>query len=129
MDPIEYYKEAVFEKFADFEGRSRRSEFWSFYLVHMLIIIGLAMVGPRINIGFYLFTLILYSILSIIPALAVTVRRLHDTDRSGWWYLISFIPFIGGIIMIVFLVTEGTPGPNLYGEDPKDDDYYLEENY
>ena len=129
MDPIDYYKDAFFDRYADFSGRSRRAEFWSFYLIHVLIIIGLAIVGPRLSFGFYLFSIILYSMASIVPMLAVTVRRLHDTDRSGWWYFISFIPLVGSIILIIFLASEGTYGPNLYGDDPKEEEYLLEDHY
>jgi len=128
-DALDYYKEVVFERYADFNGRSRRAEFWYFYMVHMLIIIGMAMIGPRINIGFYIVGIAVYTVLTVIPTLAVTIRRLHDTEKSGWWYFISFIPIVGSIILIVFLATEGTYGTNLYGEDPKEEEYYLEEHH
>jgi uncharacterized membrane protein YhaH (DUF805 family) len=61
----------------------------------------------------------LYTLAVLLPSIAVTVRRLHDTDRSGWWILLGFIPIIGGIILLVFYVLEGTRGPNRFGPDPK----------
>ncbi|MDT7577550.1 MAG: hypothetical protein QOH17_3883, partial [Pseudonocardiales bacterium] len=61
----------------------------------------------------------LYSLAVLLPSLAVGVRRLHDTDRSGWWLLIGLIPIIGGIVLLVFFVLEGTRGPNRFGADPK----------
>ena len=129
-EAIDYYKDAIIEKYADFEGRARRSEFWYFYLIHMLIILGLAIAAPRISFSFYAAIIGLYTIATIIPTLSITVRRLHDIDKSGWWYLISLIPLVGGIILIVFLATEGTYGPNLYGPDPiEEEELLLEENY
>ena len=126
-EAVDYYKEVIFDKYADFTGRARRSEFWYFYLVHMMVIIGMALIGPRVNFGFYIALLVIYTMATIIPTIAVLVRRLHDTDKSGWWYFISFIPFVGSIILIVLLATEGTYGINLYGEDPKEEEYLLEE--
>lgn len=61
----------------------------------------------------------IYSLAILIPSIAVGVRRLHDTDRSGWWLLIAFVPCIGGIVLLVFAIQEGTNGANEYGEDPK----------
>jgi uncharacterized membrane protein YhaH (DUF805 family) len=61
----------------------------------------------------------LYGLAVLIPSIAVTVRRLHDTDRSGWWFLIQLIPIVGGIILLVFVCLEGTRGPNRFGADPK----------
>ncbi len=62
---------------------------------------------------------ILYTVATFIPNLAVTIRRLHDTDRSGWWALVAFVPFLGVIIILVLMALEGTSGSNTYGEDPK----------
>jgi uncharacterized membrane protein YhaH (DUF805 family) len=57
---------------------------------------------------------------TIIPSIAVGIRRLHDTDKSGWWLLIALIPLIGGLVLLFFFVSDGTSGPNQYGPDPKD---------
>jgi uncharacterized membrane protein YhaH (DUF805 family) len=62
---------------------------------------------------------VIYALAVLIPGLAVAVRRLHDTDRTGWWILIGLIPIVGFIVLIVFLATDGTPGPNRYGPSPK----------
>jgi uncharacterized membrane protein YhaH (DUF805 family) len=112
------------KKYADFTGRSRRKEYWSFFLlclagaVVLSIIEGIVGLGGTVA-GLYgpLTTLFLLALL--VPSIAVGVRRLHDTDRSGWWMLIGLVPFVGGIILLVFYVLEGTRGPNQYGPDPK----------
>jgi uncharacterized membrane protein YhaH (DUF805 family) len=116
-------------RYADFEGRSRRMEYWMFYLGQLILYTVLAvffvfvsvalgsagaeMAALIILIPFFLLMLALF-----IPTLAVTVRRLHDQDKSGWWILIQLIPF-GGLVLLVFMVLDGTPGPNQYGPDPK----------
>jgi uncharacterized membrane protein YhaH (DUF805 family) len=126
---MEWYL-AVLKKYTVFEGRARRKEFWYFALVNFLIFIPLTFIGLIIAVasarsdqfGYFalmFIPLFLYSLFIIIPSIAVTVRRLHDTNRSGWWYLINFVPWVGGIILFVFTVLDGTPGPNQYGPDPK----------
>ena len=117
-------------RYADFGGRSRRMEFWMFQLFQLLVygaafgifVMIAAVAGDRAAgemIGGVLFLLIVLIALALfIPALAVTVRRLHDQDKSGWWYLISLIPF-GSIVLLVFMCLEGDAGPNQYGPDPK----------
>lgn len=107
----------VLKKYAVFSGRARREEYWMFVLVNMIIAFVLGLFeglfgGPGI-IGY------IYSLAVFLPGIGVSIRRLHDTDRSGWWLLLSFIPLIGPIILIVFLATEGTTGDNQYGLDPK----------
>ena len=129
--------------YADFNGRARRSEYWFFTLVHSLlvilpIIIGLVMIvtasltqlhhpageAPRYgNVG--VFIILIFALLHLalfIPQLAVSVRRLHDTDKSGFFILIAFIPYvgvIGGIVLLVFYCMDSTPGYNQYGPNPK----------
>jgi len=107
----------VLKKYADFTGRARRTEFWMFYLFSFLVSLGLGIVeaifgGPGILGG-------LYGLVVLLPSLAVSVRRLHDTGRSGWWLLIFLIPLIGVIVLLVFAVQEGQRGDNAYGHDPK----------
>jgi uncharacterized membrane protein YhaH (DUF805 family) len=114
------------KRYAEFTGRSRRKEYWMFFLLILVasIVIGLVegLLGLSGMVGPYgpLSTLFLLAIL--IPSIAVGIRRLHDTDRSGWWMLISLVPLVGGIILLVFYVSEGTKGPNQYGPDPKGED-------
>lgn len=95
-----------FSKYADFNGRARRSEFWFFYLLTFVV-------GWIPYIGW------LASVALIIPSISVGARRLHDTGRSGWWQLLSLIPVIGTIVLIIWWASEGTPGANEYGENPK----------
>ncbi len=127
---IEWYKKVVFKNYGNFSGRARRSEYWYFMLAQFLIFIGFVMIGSLIGLifdspenGFFIAygLFVFYLLLMIIPYLAVVVRRLHDTGKSGWYYLVSFIPFIGGIWMLVLMCTEGDYGENDYGSDPKND--------
>jgi uncharacterized membrane protein YhaH (DUF805 family) len=121
---MEWYS-MVWQKYAQFDGRSRRKEYWMFVLINTIIycvlyIAGLAMLTRNTSIGgAILVACVVYSLAALIPSLAVGVRRLHDTNRSGWWILISLIPLIGGIWLIVLLATEGTPGDNQFGPNPK----------
>ncbi|MBO9559136.1 MAG: DUF805 domain-containing protein [Caulobacter sp.] len=112
-------------RYADFLGRSRRSEFWLFYLLNFLVTAGCVVGGliverttplPGDAIGFWLLNLLYLA--TIVPWLAVLVRRLHDIDKSGWWGLTALIPF-GIVVLITFLVREGVSGPNRFGPDPK----------
>ncbi|MFE9809318.1 DUF805 domain-containing protein [Streptomyces sp. NPDC005227] len=106
----------VLKKYAVFSGRARRQEYWMFFLFNVIIAIVLAIVGKVI--GTTLLSVI-YSLAVLLPGLGVAVRRLHDTDRSGWWILIALIPIVGTIILIVFLASEGKQQPNEYGPNPK----------
>lgn len=116
---MEWYLQ-VFKKYADFSGRARRQEYWMFFLINFLVCIVLGGVVPFI-LGQTLGTIVylVYCLAIFIPSLAVGVRRLHDTNRSGWWTLISFVPLIGAIVLLVFFATEGTRGDNQFGADPK----------
>ena len=106
-------------KYAVFSGRARRKEYWLFILIVGLItflvglIDGLAGTSPVLGL--------LYSLAIIVPILAVMVRRLHDTGRSGWWWFIQLVPIIGSIIFLVFLVLDSQEGDNKYGPNPKTD--------
>ncbi len=114
----------VWKKFAEFGGRSRRTEYWMFTLFNFIayIVLFAAAISLKraIGVGIILMLLYLvYALAGIIPSLAVSVRRLHDTGKSGWWLLISFIPLVGAIVMLFFLVSDSEPGPNVYGPNPK----------
>jgi uncharacterized membrane protein YhaH (DUF805 family) len=123
-------------RYADFSGRSRRKEYWMFalgiFIVYAVLLTLVAMGGlfssmgsagaaPQISaIGWIGIALLVIVALGIfIPSLALVVRRLHDQDKSGWFILIQFIPYIGGIIMLIFMCIEGTKGENRFGPDPK----------
>ena len=113
----------VLKKYAVFSGRSRRAEYWYFVLFNLIAIIVLSLIDTLLGTfnvvqGVGLLSGI-YSLAVLIPSLAVTVRRLHDVDRTGWWILIYLIPLIGVIVLLVFALTPGTPGSNSYGPDPK----------
>ena len=112
----------VLKKYAVFDGRARRQEYWMFFLVNLGISVAIGVVlgvltavtGTRMAGISYL-----YSLAVLIPSLAVGVRRLHDTDKSGWWLLLVLVPFVGAFVVIYFLAQPGTVGPNQYGPDPK----------
>ena len=109
----------VLKKYAVFSGRARRKEFWMFFLFNLIITFVLGFIevlvgGPGI-VG------TLYGLALLIPSIAVSVRRLHDINHSGWWLLIGLIPLIGAIVLLVFMVQDGKPGKNQYGANPKEE--------
>ena len=113
---MNYYLD-VWRKYADFSGRARRKEYWMFTLLNAVVTFGIFIVDTVI--GTYGVLMGLYGLAVVIPSLAVFFRRLHDTGRSGWWWLIGVIPFIGGIVLFVFMVLDSQPGDNKYGPNPK----------
>ncbi|MEQ9488247.1 MAG: DUF805 domain-containing protein [Alphaproteobacteria bacterium] len=114
--------QCITKKYATFTGRARRKEYWLFALLYFIVNLVFAVIGGSLYSASSLQALNTVSIVIVLvlflPSLAVTVRRLHDTDRSGWWVLISLIPVIGTIWLLVLLVLPGTRGSNNYGEDP-----------
>jgi uncharacterized membrane protein YhaH (DUF805 family) len=115
---IEYFKLAL-SKYAQFTGRSRRSEYWYFFLVNLIVGWGLSGLAAVTEMGLLTGLSGLWSLAMLIPGLAVGVRRLHDTGRSGWWLLIALVPLIGAILLIVWFATDSAPGSNEYGPNPK----------
>jgi len=114
----------VLKKYADFGGRARRKEYWMFVLFNIIFvtvaviidnILGIANEYTALGPFYYLYILAV-----LLPSLAVLVRRLHDIGKSGWWFFISLIPFIGAIWLLVLLVTDSQPGENQYGPNPKE---------
>lgn len=118
-------------KYAEFEGRARRSEYWLFTLFQVLVTFGLFLVlvmvaaatggdGDQAGAAAVMIVALLglFCLAMLIPSLAVSIRRLHDSDKSGWWLLLSFVPF-GGFVVFIFTLLDGTPGDNRYGPDPK----------
>lgn len=111
-------------KYADFNGRARRKEYWFFILFLWLIQLGLIIVGSILGavteIAATIFSglAILVMLGAIIPALAVAVRRLHDTGKSGGWIFINLVPLVGGLWFLFLMVSQGTSGSNDYGDDP-----------
>lgn len=127
---IEWYKKVVFQNYANFNGRARRSEYWYFLLFNIAIFFLVAIIGAILGSLFndvmtglviaYVFIL-LYNLATLIPSIAVLVRRLHDVNKSGWFYFVAFIPLVGVIWLIILLCSEGTSGNNEYGSDPKNE--------
>ncbi len=105
----------VFKKYADFEGRDTRPQYWYFYLINLMVSIFLSFINTDVLVS-------LYALVILIPSLAVGVRRLHDIGKSGWWLLISLIPIVGWVWIIILLATKGEDKPNKYGSVPKNDD-------
>jgi len=108
---------ACFSKYADFHGRAARPEYWWFALFNALASI-LASIVDKDVIGYPVLQVIV-GLALIIPAVAVGVRRLHDTDRSGWWLLIVFVPLIGGVALLVWFCFRGAAGDNRFGPAPQ----------
>ena len=104
-------------QYVGFSGRARRSEFWWFYLFTALVVVAGLVLDAVLGTGGLLYGLTVLGL--FLPQLAVSVRRLHDIDRSGWAYLLYVIPFAGFILLIVFNTKEGQRGANRFGADPK----------
>jgi len=130
---MHWYIEAL-KKYAVFTGRSRRAEYWYFQLFNILIGIAIILVfaflggvlagitgnGEKTAEAIAQLAYSVFALGTLLPALGVLIRRLHDTDRSGWWVLLGLVPFIGGIVLIVFCVQDSQPGSNQYGPNPKE---------
>lgn len=111
-------------RYAEFSGRSQRKEYWMYFLFLIIVSVVLGIIEGILGInqmigGAYGPLTALLGLGTLIPNIAVAIRRLHDTDRSGWWLLIALVPLIGAIVLLVFYVTDGTKGPNRFGPDPK----------
>ncbi len=127
-------------RYADFSGRSRRKEYWMFTLLQLIVYGAAAIVGGIFALiynataggsdaggVFAVIFVVLFVIVAlglIIPNIAVTVRRFHDQDKSGWFILLNFIPYVGGFVVLVFMCLEGTRGANRYGDDPKSPSHF-----
>ena len=123
---VDAAKKALMHNYANFNGRASRSEYWWFFLFGFLAVIpamildgltGIVLIdaGAGISYGpFYILT----GMGILLPGISVMVRRLHDSGRSGWWYFIGLVPCVGFIILLVFLIQDGQPHPNDYGEVP-----------
>jgi uncharacterized membrane protein YhaH (DUF805 family) len=114
----------VLKKYAVFSGRARRKEYWFFVLFNIIIAFALTFIDFSTGLYDVEYEIgllsSLYSLAVLVPSIAVTIRRLHDTSRTGWWFLIAFVPIIGVIVLLVFMVFDSTPGDNQYGPNPKD---------
>ena len=121
MSPIDWALRPL-TKYADFSDRAPRAEYWWFYLLtivaSLVAMIVDSVIGTGGTLGSYGILTLLVTLGLLIPSLAAGVRRLHDTDRSGWWLLIVLVPLVGVIVLLVFFVFEGTRGDNRFGRDP-----------
>src|SRR5262245_58315715 len=115
---------SVYRNYATFNGRAPRSEYWWFQLFYLLVIIGIYVAGVALAVitrGYstaswiVLIALSVFVLGSLVPALAVTVRRLHDSDKSGWWLLLVFVPYVGAFVIFIFTVMDSSVGFNRYG--------------
>ena len=110
---------AVWKKYADFNGRANRREFWTFVLIN--IVIGMVLVGATgdaTNDQPGLLAMLFY-LAALLPTIAVSARRLHDTNRSGWWAWLALVPVVGPLVLLYFTVLPGDLQPNNYGPNPK----------
>ena len=108
---MNYYIDAL-RNYVNFQGRATRTQFWMFILFNLIagvILFGIAFAVPALA-----FLITVYNLAVFLPSLAICVRRLHDTDRSGWWILLGLIPLVGGIIMLILYLLPGTPGANRF---------------
>ncbi|MCB1125969.1 MAG: DUF805 domain-containing protein [Verrucomicrobiae bacterium] len=113
---MDWYLKAL-KNYVGFSGRARRTEYWMFVLFNLIAAIVLGIADAVLGTGGLLGAV--YALAVFLPGLAVAIRRLHDTSRSGWWILIGFVPIVGIIVLLVFAVQDSTPGSNEYGPCPK----------
>ena len=122
MSMVDAYK-AMWKNYAKFSGRARRSEYWWVILAQTLISTAFSLInmaaGDSVLGAVANVVISVYGLATLIPMISLAVRRLHDIEKSVWWYLLNCIPCIGSIILIVFFCQEGTAGSNRYGDDPK----------
>ncbi|MDR2554799.1 MAG: DUF805 domain-containing protein [Fibromonadaceae bacterium] len=121
----EYYIKVI-KNYVNFKGRARRKEYWGFFLFNFIIGIALAFFGGVISgiagddegtLGVVLYYLYIFA--TALPGIAVLIRRLHDTGKSGWLWLLAFIPIVGVIIILIWTCTNSQSGENKYGPNPK----------
>lgn len=109
----------VLKKYAVFGGRARRTEYWLFVLFNIIISFVLGFIEGLVGSPGVI--AMIYGLAVLIPGVAVSVRRLHDTSRSGWWLLIGLVPLMGAIVLLVFMASDSHPGDNQFGSSPKQD--------
>jgi uncharacterized membrane protein YhaH (DUF805 family) len=117
MPIIENWKLVVLERYAKFDGRAGRAEFWWFVLANVVVYVALLILAQISSIFLVLY--FLYALAILVPSIAVAIRRLHDTDKSGWLLLIGLVPLVGAIVLLVFYAMESTKGPNQFGPGPE----------
>ncbi len=123
---MKYFLEPITKHYVDIKGRANRKQFWLWtlwtFIIYIVFQILIAITGAMDLNGLsslFLVILGLFSLAILLPNITISVRRLHDTGRSGWWLLISLVPFIGGIILFIFYLLPGTPEENRFGTVPQ----------
>lgn len=123
---FDWYKKVLFDDFFNFRGRSSRTEYWCFTVLNIVIVFfAIVLMGIFASEGNedvatgFLIVVLIYLLIIIIPSLALTIRRLHDIDKSGWNILLNCIPIVGTLCVLVFTLMNGTVGENRFGPDPK----------
>lgn len=119
---INWYKKVVFENYANFSGRARRSEYWYYTLMNIIIAVVMMILDKTLGTNFdplpYGYLYMIYALAVLVPGLAVVVRRLHDVGKSGWFFFVALIPLVGPIWLLVLLCTD-SEDDNHWGENPK----------
>ena len=113
---MDWFIDCITKNYVNFSGRARRKEYWMFNLFNIIACFVVMLLDSFFELNNIL--ILIYVLAILLPSYAVTVRRLHDTGKSGWWLLLMFVPF-GNIILLIFCLIDSTPGPNQYGENPK----------
>ena len=116
MDFVTAVKTCILQKYMDFNGRAIRSEYWWFALFYLVPNVICSVLDELVFGGLPVLQVILLISL-LLPIISVTIRRLHDTDRSGWWLLLVLVPVIGTVVLLIFMCLRGTSGPNRFGPD------------
>ena len=121
---MNWFFDAIKNRYADFDGRASRQEFWMFNLFYLLFVIAISLLiipfgNSETGLNIIFGILVVYSLGLAIPIWAVTVRRLHDIGLSGWWSLLSFIPYLGTVVLLIMCCMDSKPGSNKYGNNPK----------
>jgi uncharacterized membrane protein YhaH (DUF805 family) len=120
---MSWFLEAL-KKYAVFSGRARRKEYWMYTLFVGIVYLVLMVLSLATKSSLFTILVVIFWLAVVIPSLAVGVRRLHDTGRSGWWLLFGIVPLVGGITLLVFSCLDSEPGQNKYGPNPKEAPVY-----
>lgn len=112
---MNWYLDVIKNKYAKFDGRARRQEYWMFVLFNFIAIVIVSLIDALLGLGFLG---LIYMLAVLVPSIAVAIRRLHDIGKPGWWILIGFVPIVG-LVLIYFLVLDSAAGDNEYGPNPK----------
>ncbi|MBQ3289732.1 MAG: DUF805 domain-containing protein [Kiritimatiellae bacterium] len=120
---MNYYIDCITKKYVCFSGRARRKEYWMFTLFNFIAALIVGFIGGFLSsateVSAFAFLGTIYNLAVLLPAMGVLIRRFHDIGKSGWWWLIGLVPFVGWIVILVFCCLDSQPGGNQYGPNPK----------